>query len=180
MRSPTLASTFALLALVGLISACVSPRGSRPAPPPREAVSRGTGSVAVDGLPRRVAIARSLVGRAYRYGGETPAGFDCSGFVRYVFGRDGVGMPRSATEQAEAGRWVPLDELAAGDLVFFSEVGNKPHHVGIVVSPAGAPLRMIHASTSQGVVETEIFASSYWLRRLRFGRRIEAAERGPG
>jgi peptidoglycan DL-endopeptidase CwlO len=180
MRSPTVASTIALLALVGLTSACVSPRGSRPAPPPRDRRSTGTGSVAVDGLPRRVAIARSLVGKAYRYGGETPAGFDCSGFVRYVFARDGLGIPRSATEQAQAGRWVPLDELGAGDLVFFSEVGSKPHHVGIVVSPVGEPLRMIHASTSQGVVETEVFTSSYWLRRLRFGRRIEAAAGGRG
>jgi cell wall-associated NlpC family hydrolase len=136
--------------------------------------------VAVDGLPRRVAIARSLIGRSYRYGGETPAGFDCSGFVLYVFERDGVRLPRSASEQALAGRWVPLDELGAGDLVFFSEVGNKPHHVGVVVSAAGEPLRMIHASTSQGVVETEIFASSYWLRRLRFGRRIDGAAGGPG
>jgi len=118
-------------------------------------------------------MARSLLGSSYRYGGETPSGFDCSGFARYVFEEDGLYLPRTASEQAEAGRWVPLDELDEGDLVFFSEVGSKPHHVGIVVSQAGEPLRMIHASTSRGVVETDILVGTYWLRRLRFGRRID-------
>ena len=118
-----------------------------------------------------------MLGRAYRYGGAGPRAFDCSGLVLYVLERDGVPVPRTTREQARFGVWVPLDELEAGDLVFFSEspggVPAKPHHVGIVTSGAGEPLRMIHASTSRGVVETAIFESAYWLRRLRFGRRVD-------
>lgn len=122
-----------------------------------------------------MALARSLLGRRYRFGGATPRGFDCSGLVLYVFERDGLALPRTTREQARLGRWVPLDELAPGDLVFFSEARSAPHHVGIVTSARGAPLTMIHASTSEGVVETPILESPYWLRRLTFGRRVESS-----
>ena len=156
------------------LGACLSPVRTRPAPPdPGTRVRRPEPTPRVERtVDGRIAFARSLLGSAYRYGGETPRGFDCSGFARYVFTAGGLSLPRTTEEQAEAGRWVPLDELAAGDLVFFSEVGGKPHHVGIVVSRPGEPLRMIHASTSRGVVETDVLTGSYWLRRLRFGRRV--------
>ena len=116
----------------------------------------------------------ALVGSAYRYGGASPAGFDCSGLMRYVFERQGIDLPRTTGEQSAIGRWIPLDELERGDLVFFAEGDALPHHVGIVSSRRGEPLAMIHASTSRGVVETEVTASAYWLRRLRFGRRVGA------
>jgi cell wall-associated NlpC family hydrolase len=119
-----------------------------------------------------VAAARGLVGSAYRFGGASRGGFDCSGLTRYVLQAHGVDLPRTTEEQARAGHWVPLDELQPGDLVFFREGANPPHHVGIVSSRPGEPLRMIHASTSSGVVETDVLGSAYWLRRLGFGRRV--------
>jgi cell wall-associated NlpC family hydrolase len=119
-----------------------------------------------------VESARSLLGTQYRYRGSDPSGFDCSGLTHYVFAGVGVELPRRAAEQAQAGSWVPLDELDAGDLVFFGATRLNPHHVGVVSSGPGEPLRMIHASSSRGVVETEILSSSYWLGRLEQGRRV--------
>ncbi|MCZ6508598.1 MAG: C40 family peptidase, partial [Acidobacteria bacterium] len=169
-----------LLPVLGCVSAArrglPRPAPEMPRPLPERAPSpagQGVGSATLE-------LARSLIGSAYRYGGASPAGFDCSGLALYVFERDGVALPRITREQADYGFWVPLDELAPGDLVFFSEPGAAPHHVGIVASKPGEPLRMIHASASAGVVETAVLSSAYWLRRLRFGRRVRRSARVEG
>ncbi len=112
------------------------------------------------------------MGTPYRFGGDSDAGFDCSGLVRHVYGRVAIRTARTAQAQSTQGRWVALDELQPGDLLFFGGDREKLHHVGVVSSGSGEPLRMIHASSSRGVIETELGASSYWLARLRFARRL--------
>ena len=119
-----------------------------------------------------VSTARSLLATPYRYGGADPDGFDCSGLVTFLFLQAGLALPRNAEQQATAGHWVAPDELRPGDLLFFGDVRSKPYHVGVVSSRSGAPLTMIHASTSHGVVETQVTNNPYWLPRLRFGRRV--------
>lgn len=79
---------------------------------------------------RAVRLARTFVGTPYRWGGESPKGFDCSGLVQYVYGRLGVELPRVTFDQWHAGRHVPRSELRAGDLVFF----DHRNHVGIYTS----------------------------------------------
>lgn len=138
---------------------------SRPPVPVGAQLERST---AVDLL----AAASSLLGAPYRPAGHDPSGFDCSGLVSYLFAAVGLELPRTAAGQSELGSWVALDELDAGDLVFFSSGSARPDHVGVVVSRPGEPLTMIHASSSRGVVETTITSSAYWLARLSFGRRI--------
>jgi cell wall-associated NlpC family hydrolase len=118
-----------------------------------------------------VASAYGLLDAPYRYSGADPSGFDCSGLTHYLFAAAGVSLPRTTAGQAGVGRRVALDELAAGDLIFFAKA-DKPNHVGLVVSAPGEPLRMIHASNSRGVVETYVLSDAYWLARLRFGRRV--------
>lgn len=124
---------------------------------------------------RVVTLARSLLDTPYRYAGSDPSGFDCSGLTSYVFSQVGLRLPRTARDQASAGRWVAPDELASGDLVFFGDDRKKPFHVGLVVSDSGDSLTMIHSSSSRGVIETAILTDSYWLPRLRFGRRVLSA-----
>src|SRR5688500_5555338 len=77
--------------------------------------------------------ALSLRGAPYRNGGRDPAGFDCSGFVNYVFGQNGVAVPRTVNEQFQAGRRVSGPQLEPGDLVFFSTVSPGASHVGIAI-----------------------------------------------
>ncbi len=153
--------------------------GSQPTRPPlvvRQSIPsspRRTRNIPVAGETQRlVESARQLLHTPYRYGGESLSGFDCSGFTRHVFRGLGVELPRVAKDQARTGRWIPLDELRTGDLVFFGEIRQAPFHVGLVISALGEPLTMIHASKSSGVVETRVTASDYWLGRLEFGRRI--------
>ncbi|HEY8548429.1 MAG TPA: C40 family peptidase [Vicinamibacterales bacterium] len=110
--------------------------------------------------------ATALIGTPYRMGGGDPQGFDCSGFVHYVFGQHGVQLPRTVEEQAEAGRRVGRPE--AGDLVFFRTEGRGPSHVGIALGPD----RFIHAPSSRGRVRIELLGSSYWSSRFLEARRV--------
>ena len=112
--------------------------------------------------------ALSLRGTPYRNGGADPGGFDCSGFTQYVFARSGVSLPRDVKEQFDAGRPVPKDQIAAGDLLFFSTVAPGASHVGIALDGG----RFVHAPSSSGVVRVEQIESSYWSRRFIGARRL--------
>jgi hypothetical protein len=113
-----------------------------------------------------VACAKRFIGVPYVWAGNDPNGFDCSGFTCYVFGKSGKALPRRAVEQFEDSRKVKEPLVQKGDLVFFDN-GSGISHVGMLISEKGQPLVMIHASSSQGVVITEIEKSEYWLSRLK-------------
>jgi peptidoglycan DL-endopeptidase CwlO len=96
---------------------------------------------------RAVALARTQLGVPYRWGGASPAGFDCSGLVMWVYGRLGVSLPHNAAALYGVGRPVERTALRPGDLLFFSGLG----HVGIYVGKG----RMIHAPQSGRNVEIQ-------------------------
>lgn len=121
--------------------------------------SRGTTAAASSGL-ALVGFARSLVGSAYHWGGNTPAtGFDCSGLVQYVFGHFGIAMPRTSYAQYNVGTRISYDQLQPGDLVFFSTDGPGASHVSIYIGGG----EMISADTYATGVRIDAFSSSYWL-----------------
>jgi cell wall-associated NlpC family hydrolase len=114
---------------------------------------------------RVVGYARRLVGTRYVYGGSTPrSGFDCSGFVRYVYGHFGVSLPHSSYAQFSLGRHIGRRSLRPGDLVFFDGLG----HVGMYIGNG----RFIHAPHTGTRVRVETLAGWYssrfdGARRLR-------------
>ena len=112
--------------------------------------------------------ALSLRGTPYRNGGNDPAGFDCSGFVTYVFGQNGVKVPRTVTEQFQAGHEVAGPYLEPGDLVFFTTVAPGATHVGIAIGGD----EFIHAPSSTGQVRVERMSGPYWATRFVGARRV--------
>lgn len=120
------------------------------------------------GMAEIVTTALGLRGIPYRHGGSDPAGFDCSGFVQYVFGRHGLKLPREVRDQYTVGDGVKLEDVKAGDLVFFATKSSGASHVGLALGDG----RFVHAPSSNGVVRVERYSTSYWARRLVGARRI--------
>lgn len=115
--------------------------------------------------------ALSLTGIRYKYGGSTPeTGFDCSGFVRYVFKQAAsLTLPRSAIEISQLGTPVPKNELQPGDLVFFNTLKSTFSHVGIYLGNN----KFIHSPSSGGKVRVENMQDSYWTKRYNGAQRID-------
>jgi probable lipoprotein NlpC len=118
--------------------------------------------------------ARSFTGTPYKYGGTTRAGMDCSGLTGNAFKAIGLTLPRTTEDQALVGDKVKRRKVRPGDLVFFA-TGKRRRvitHVGIVTEGKGkADVKFIHASTTLGVVETDLY-SDYYRKRFRIARRI--------
>lgn len=113
--------------------------------------------------------ALSLRGTPYRNGGHDPSGFDCSGFVSYVFGQYGIAVPRTVNEQYHAGHEVDLQKgLQPGDLVFFTTVSPGASHVGILIGGD----EFVHAPSSTGEVRVERLSGAYWSTRFVGARRV--------
>jgi cell wall-associated NlpC family hydrolase len=115
-----------------------------------------------------VGTALALRGVPYLNGGSDPSGFDCSGFVWYVFGHHGIAVPRTVAAQFQAGRPVSARDLQPGDLVFFETGSGPASHVGVVVSGD----EFVHAPSSRGEVRVEHLAAPYWSRRFVGARRL--------
>lgn len=98
-------------------------------------------------------LARQYLGTKYVWGGETPKGFDCSGFVKYVYGKMGVDLPRTTYEQAHVGQEVDPHHLAPGDILFFEPTKKGPGHEGMYVGHG----QFIHAPHTGDVVKISNF-----------------------
>jgi cell wall-associated NlpC family hydrolase len=113
----------------------------------------------------------SLTGIKYKYGGKSPeTGFDCSGFVSYVF-RNAANLTLPATARAisQIGKTVRKDELQPGDLVFFNTLKSAFSHVGIYVGDN----KFIHAPRTGAAVRVESMQNSYWSSRFNGGQRLD-------
>lgn len=120
-----------------------------------------------------IRAAKSYTGTPYQWGGMTRTGMDCSGLLINSFRAIDFEIPRTSKQQSELGSKVPLRKLAPGDLVFFATGKKKREitHVGLVTDVRGKDdIRFIHASSSLGVVEANLF-TDYYIKRYITARR---------
>lgn len=118
--------------------------------------------------------ALAAAGVPYRRGGESPeSGFDCSGLVAHVYREAfGIQLPHNARAQSRMGRRVSLDQLEAGDLVFYNTERRSYSHVGIYLGDD----RFIHAPRPGAAVRVENMRTDYWVRRFDGARRISLSQ----
>lgn len=115
-----------------------------------------------------VSEAKRYLGVPYLWGGNTPNGFDCSGFVQYVLKQCGIAVPRTTELQVSVGSHVSKSKLLPGDLVFLQNTYRSGvSHVGVYIGNN----KMIHASSSKGVIISDL-STSYYTEHFHSGRQI--------
>ncbi len=112
--------------------------------------------------------ALTMVGRPYKFKGDTPGGFDCSGLVRYSYLAAGMDLPHGTAALMNVTRSVGLSNARNGDLLFFDQLGKKYSHVGISVGDD----QFVHAPSSGGVVRRDSLSDPYWKKHYLDTRRF--------
>jgi murein DD-endopeptidase len=115
-----------------------------------------------------VKTALDMIGRPYKYQGESPEGFDCSGLVRYSYRAVGLDLPHQTRALMRRAHVVSTRELLQGDLLFFVENGRKYSHVGIY---AGDDL-FVHAASTGKTVRIDSLLDPYWKEHFLDARRL--------
>ncbi|MEL0008405.1 MAG: C40 family peptidase [Flammeovirgaceae bacterium] len=118
--------------------------------------------------------ARTYIGTPYKWGGNDKVGIDCSGLMVRSFESIGIKIPRTTSQQIDLGKKVSLKKSREGDLVFFAfgKSKRKVTHVGLVSKHnSTSDIDFIHASSSRGVVETQL-VKDYYLKRIRKIKRV--------
>jgi cell wall-associated NlpC family hydrolase len=166
------------MAVLAFVAAACASTGATPRPFPLPGTAPGTrtapGAPVAPGAPgfdgySISSTALDLRGAPYRNGGSDPQqGFDCSGFVQYVYTQHGVRVPRDVRRLFGVGKEVDASRLEPGDLVFFSTVAPGASHVGIAVGGD----QFVHAPSTNGVVRVENLSAPYWAARFVGARRV--------
>ncbi len=162
---------FIIIVAATLLAACSSKKQAITiTEKPRRITSEEVISSTDDQIAQLISEARKWIGTPYRYGGNSRSGTDCSGMIMELFKKVyNIKLPRSAAMQQSYARKIERKDLGAGDLVFFNtgKSNNKVSHVGLYIGGG----RMIHASSSRGVMESGL-EERYWQRTYHSSGRI--------
>jgi cell wall-associated NlpC family hydrolase len=130
-----------------------------------------TGAINTDGVSPNelISFARTLEGIPYLYGSTDPSeGFDCSGFVTYVFNHFGIAVPRQSVSFTDVPRSIDLKDARPGDLILFTGTDSTIRvvgHMGIILSHPGEPITFIHSTSGKNLGVTETPFNSYYQGR---------------
>ncbi|WKA57846.1 S-layer homology domain-containing protein [Planococcus shenhongbingii] len=124
-----------------------------------------------------IAYANKFTGVPYLWGGKTPRGFDCSGYLLYIFNQFDLSIPRVSADQYKEGAWVSKSNLKKGDLVFFgaSAGSTRVTHSGLYVGNGN----FISATTSKGIATENLNTNSYWAPRYIGAKRYNSVKAAP-
>ena len=164
-RVSTLARLLAWAAVCAFASACATPPPQGPAPG-RSGQAHDPAPVPGESVVQEnvVQTALAMIGRPYKWGGNSPQGFDCSGLVQYSYGAAGIsGLPHAVERLRNLATPIGLADLQPGDLLFFQLTGKKSSHVGIYVGQRN----FVHAPSSGKSVEKVSFDHVYWGQQLK-------------
>jgi cell wall-associated NlpC family hydrolase len=157
---------------VGAGCVAVALVGCAGAPPPKPVVSipvTHTQQAATPAQTQVIKVAQSLLGTPYQYGGVTPKGFDCSGFIFYVYQTAaGVVLPRETQGLSQIGRPIDVSDLRPADIIYFKIDRSLSLHAGIYLGDG----QFIHAPSSDGQVNIQSLATDYWKTRYQGARRV--------
>lgn len=168
---------FALILLLLIsFSACKSSKSKRVVTKKTrttKTVTNKTTTKANANIKRVVDYAKTFEGVKYKYGGTTKKGMDCSGLIYTSFKKEAISLPRTTHDLSTTGNWIDLKEVKVGDLLFFATKKNsrKVNHVGIVTTARTGYVEFIHASTSRGVMISNL-AERYWYLAYVQARRV--------
>ncbi|HNW90620.1 MAG TPA: C40 family peptidase [Bacteroidales bacterium] len=111
---------------------------------------------------------KQFLGLKYKYHGQSPAGFDCSGYVSYIFGKYGYTFPHSSSAMSTLGQKVDLKEARKGDFIFFKGRSSKSSgvgHVALIIKADSGQVTMMHSTCMQGVIIEKYNTSPYYTSR---------------
>jgi cell wall-associated NlpC family hydrolase len=144
----------AVISMTAALFTCCALRAAEPA---------GLGNPSADALRARIVeTAKKYIGTMYRYGGKGEAGFDCSGFVQFVYRQNGIILPRTAAGQFNQGVRIDMASASPGDLVFFKIDGRRISHVGIFLNG----LEFIHSPSAGKQITVARIDADYWRKRF--------------